>query len=200
MNFPDDEMLDLVIEVSGEMLPDAYQSALWQELLRLVPPLAEHPQVGVIPLRTAHTGDGHLLPKRARLTLRLPAHLAQPAERLTRQELHIGAHRLQLGAAKTKAIQPYPTLHAHLVASRQAEHEFMAWATQALADMGVTAKLICGRAHTQDTGSERIAGYSLVLHDLKDEDSLTVQYRGLGAARQLGCGLFVPYKAITGLE
>lgn len=195
-----DEMFDLVIEVSGELLPDAYQAALWQELLRLAPQLGEHTQVGVVPLRTAHNLEGHLLPKRARLVLRLPVHLSQQADRLAQQEIHIGPHRLQLGAAKPRVIQPYPTLHAHLVASREAEHEFMTWVSQSLADMGVTAKLICGRAHTQDTGSERIAGYSLVLHDLKDEDSLTLQYRGLGTARQFGCGLFVPYKAITGLE
>lgn len=195
------EMLDLIIEINGEVLPDAYQSALWQELLRLAPQLAEHAQVGVIPLRTAHNMEGCLLPRRARLALRLPAYLAQQADRLTQQELHIGAHRLKLGAAKTRAIRPYPTLHAQLVASQQPENDFMAWVTQSLADMGVTtARLICGRAHTQDTGNERIAGYSLVLHDLKDEDSLTVQYHGLGSARQFGCGIFVPYKAITGLE
>jgi hypothetical protein len=38
------------------------------------------------------------------------------------------------------------------------------------------------------------------VHDLKSDASLKLQYAGLGESRQYGCGIFVPYKAITGLN
>jgi hypothetical protein len=49
-------------------------------------------------------------------------------------------------------------------------------------------------------GDRAIKGRSLVLHDLNPEGSLSVQYIGLGKGRHLGCGIFVPYKVISGLE
>jgi len=39
-----------------------------------------------------------------------------------------------------------------------------------------------------------------VIHDLKPEASLRLQYTGLGSDRRYGCGVFVPYKVITGLD
>ena len=45
-----------------------------------------------------------------------------------------------------------------------------------------------------------VQGYSLVIHDLKPEESLRLQGAGLGNNRFLGCGVFMPYKVISGLE
>ncbi len=194
------EMTDLVFEASGDLLPAAYEQALWDELLRLVPELEGDEQVGVIPLRTARSADGLLLPKRAKLVLRLPAALVEAAQHLAQRELSIAGSALRLGAGRLRAMQPYPTLHAHLVAHAADEIGFMAWAEAALADMAIKAKLICGRPASLGAGTSRITGYSLVLHDLAPEDSLRLQFNGLGAARQLGCGIFVPYKVISGLE
>jgi len=70
----------------------------------------------------------------------------------------------------------------------------------ALAALQVSSKLICGRHHALDIEGEQISGFSLVMHDLRDEDSLRMQYAGIGGNRHLGCGIFVPYKAISGLE
>jgi len=39
-----------------------------------------------------------------------------------------------------------------------------------------------------------------VIHNLKPEDSLRLQYTGLGSDRQYGCGIFVPYKVISDLS
>ena len=80
------------------------------------------------------------------------------------------------------------------------EVAFVEEVESALAAMGVEAKLICGQRHTLTDGERAIKGYSLVLHDLTPEDSLRVQYSGLGKERRFGCGIFVPYKVISGLE
>jgi hypothetical protein len=40
-------------------------------------------------------------------------------------------------------------------------------------------------------------GFGLTLHDLSPADSLRLQAQGLGSARALGWGLFVPAKTIS---
>jgi CRISPR-associated protein Cas6 len=197
---PEIEMLDVVFDISGGTLPPAYQYELWNELVRLAPRLGDDKSIGIIPLRLAESKEGMLLPKRAKLVLRLPQELADEASALAQQQLKVAGCAIQLGSCKTRPIQHYPTLHAHLVTGAQDEIEFVAEVESALATMGVRAKLICGRHHALSDGSRVISGFSLVLHDLTPEGSLRVQNTGLGNERRFGCGIFVPYKVISTQE
>lgn len=193
-------MIDVVFDLRGETLPVDYHYALWNELVRLVPGFGEEEHIGVVPLRAAESKEGMLLPKRAKLVLRLPQALAAIASGLAQQQLNIAGSVLQLGTCRTRAMLHYPTLHAQLVTGAQDEMMFVSEVESALAAMGVAAKLICGQRRTLGIGEQSVSGYSLVLHDLNLEDSLRVQYSGLGKERRFGCGIFVPYKVITGLE
>lgn len=192
--------IEISFDLHGASIPADYPHRLWEALLRIAPALADSEDVGVIPLRGPNNNGELLLPKRAKLVLRLPLALQDVVMALSEQELHIGAGTLQLGQGKTREIQPYSTLHAHLVAGPSDEAEFMEMVNAALAALDVRSKLICGRHHSLNTDQQDISGFSLVMHDLKDEDSLRVQYAGMGSGRNLGCGIFVPYKVISGLE
>ncbi len=200
MTAAQNRMVDMVFELSGGTLPPAYPYALWGELTRLVPQLGDDENVGVIPLRAAESNEGMLLPKRAKLVLRLPPELAGIVSGLAQKQMRVSGSELQLGCCKTRPIQPYSTLHAQLVTGADDEIAFVAEVEAALAAMGVKAKMICGQHRTLADGARAISGYSLVLHDLTPEDSLRVQYTGLGRERCFGCGIFVPYKVISGLE
>jgi CRISPR-associated protein Cas6 len=200
MTSPVAAMIDVVFDISGGTLPAAYPYSLWDELVRLVPQLGEDEYIGVIPLRAAASNEGMLIPKRAKMVLRLPHRLADAASDLEQKQLQVAGSLIQLGSCKTRPIQHYPTLHAHLVTGADDELEFLEEVESALSAMGVTAKLICGQRHMLTNGEQIIRGYSLVLHDLSPEDSLQVQFAGLGKERRLGCGIFVPYKVISGLE
>jgi CRISPR-associated protein Cas6 len=193
-------MIDVVFEISGGTLPISYPYALWDELTRIVPQIRDAENIGVIPLRTAESHEGMLLPKRAKLVLRLPQELVDVVSSLEQKQMLVAGCAMQLGSCKTRPIQHYSTLHAHLVAGAEDEMQFVAEVTSALAEMGVEAKLICGQHRTLTDGARAISGYSLVLHDLTPEGSLRVQYAGLGKERRFGCGIFVPYKVISGLE
>lgn len=193
-------MIDAVFDAGGDTLPVSYPFALWQALLRHVPELEAEALAGVLPLRTAESEAGRLLPRRAKLVLRLPSALAEQAAALSGRQLDIEGHALSLGALRLREIQPHSTLHAHLVAGAADETEFMREVEARLAELGVACKLICGLRTTMAGPERTLSGYSLVAHDLKPEASLRLQYFGLGAGRQFGCGIFVPYKAITGLE
>lgn len=193
------EMIDAVFDISGDCIPANYPFALWHALARLVPELAAETSVGVLPLRTAGSAAGMLLPRRAKLVLRLPAALGGKVEALAGRELDLGGSPLRLGVGRLREIQPYPTIHAHLVVGTEDEVAFMTGVSADLAALGITASLICGRRNSLVDGDRGIHGFSLVIHDLKPEDSLRLLYTGLGGERRYGCGVFVPYKVISDL-
>jgi len=195
------EMIDIVFDLGGETLPDSYPFALWAELARLAPQLAEQRYAGILPLRLATTSEGMLLPKRAKVILRVPTALAdQTVARLSEQQIEVAGSRLRLGQGIKRVIQPSPTIHAQMVAGITDEVQFMDDINTQLFELGVSGNLICGKRHTLSCEQQFINGFSLVIHDLKPEASLKLQYAGLGGARQFGFGIFIPYKVISGLS
>ena len=194
------EMIDAVFDVSGDTLPSNYQFIIWESLIRHAPVLEHHHTVGVIPLRTTNSVAGMLIPKRAKLTIRLPAELSELATSLSGLSIAVENGTLQLGSVKLRTIQPYPTLHAHLVHTEDDEVEFISGVTARLLELGIDGKLICGMRNHMVSSERTISGFSLVIHDLKPEASLHLQYTGLGADRRYGCGIFIPYKVISDLD
>lgn len=194
------DMIDMSFDLKGSFVPEGYAFALWQEIVRILPWLDVEEMAGVLPLRGSESGEGKLLAKRVKLVLRLPVELASQAGALSGQELNVGSCMLRVGAAVQRNLQPYTTLHAHLVESAEEEERFLADVDSRLREMGVSCKWICGKRHTVKGAGRALSGYSLVLHDLKPDDSLQVQRAGLGGSRRFGCGIFVPYKTISGLD
>ena len=194
------EMTDVIFELSGRSLPADYAYALWREAVRILPWLEVEEQVGILPLRAPEHGDDLLLPKRARLVLRVPAGMLEEARQLSGQVLSLGGHALAVGGARERPLQPSPTLHAQLVASDTAENEFVAAMAGEMRRLGIAGKLICGKRHALPGSAGKITGYSLVVHELKPQDALHLQWRGLGGERHFGCGLFIPYKVIANLD
>ncbi|MDH4215657.1 MAG: hypothetical protein OEV23_02010, partial [Gallionella sp.] len=140
---------------------------------------------------------------RAKLVLRVPTTVADYAAAcLSGQRLNIkqtGESTLLLGKGKHHKIHPYPTIHAQLVTGASDEIVFTDRINSRLNEMGISGKLVCGKRRTLAGNQQTIHGFSLVIHDLKPEASLQLQYAGLGEERQFGCGIFMPHKAITGL-
>ncbi len=194
------DMVHLSFDLGGGILPLHYRALLWDALLAHAPDLATDARVGVLPLRTAESESDFLLSKRVKLVLRLPIALLDHAAQLAGQNLAVGEGWMQLGACKVRPIEPYPTLHAHLVASDVDEVAFIHAVQTQLVQMKIDAKLICGLQQTFHHLAQPIVGYSLVIHDLKPEASLHLQCAGLGGLRGYGCGVFVHYKLISGLE
>lgn len=194
------DMTDVAFGLTGELVPQGYAFALWQEVARCLPWLAGDEFAGIIPLRTAVSGDKLLLPQRAKLVLRLAVELAPQAKSLSGQELDVGGNALRVGGAVERPLTPHPTLHAQLVEGAGEEEAFLAEISDRLREMEIACKLVCGKRQAIADATRRIAGYSLVLHDLKPEGSLHIQRAGLGGSRHFGCGIFVPHKNISGLS
>lgn len=200
---------DLVFALQGDTLPIGYRLALWAALVDRLPWLATEPQAGIHPLRVPTTLDPVLLlPRRARLSLRVPRARTTDAAALGGNELIVDGNRLLLGAARERPLLAHPTIEAAFVVCDAADAEALhRRVEQLLADTAAAARSaggtphhICGRIKTLAIGNDTLHGASVVLHGLKPEQSLWWQSVGLGAERRFGCGLMVPHKLIAGLD
>ena len=194
------EIIDIVFDLDAAQVPRDYPFELWSEIVQSLVWLKEEKNVGILSLRGSVSGDNLLLSKRTKLILRIPSDRAGQAARLTGQKLKIGSNILLVGAGKGRALHTATTVHSTLVESSLGEVEFLADMKNKLQALNITCNLICDKYRKISSGKQTITGYGLVLHDLKPQASLLIQRTGLGGARQYGCGIFVPFKAISGLE
>lgn len=194
------EIIDIVFDLDAAQVPRDYPFELWSEIVQSLVWLKEEKNVGILPLRGSVSGDNLLLSKRTKLILRIPSDRAGQAARLTGQKLKIGSNILLVGAGKGRALHTATTVHSTLVESSLGEVEFLADMKNKLQELNISCNLICDKYRKISSGKQTITGYGLVLHDLKPQASLLIQRTGLGGARQYGCGIFVPFKAISGLE
>jgi CRISPR-associated protein Cas6 len=189
-------MVDLAFAVQGDVLPRDHRRSLAEAVLRALPWLAGlQPRAGLHRLNVSGTGVAQvLLSRRTRLVLRLPRERAQEAARLAGMHLDIDGHGLRLGEAHVRELLPWGTLYAHFVATEESDEAAFLRAVEAeLETLGVSCRAICGRAQAVEAG--RLHGYSVMLDGLSAADALRMQEQGLGAHRELGCGVFVPHKS-----
>ncbi len=193
------EMTDIVFPVSAHALPANYVFALWREVVHVLPWLEVEPAAGILPLCPPERGGELLLSRRARMVVRLPAGRADEARRISGQALDVGGQIITVGEGKERPLQPHPTLHAQLVVSNAREDTFVAEAASELRKISSTCRCICGKQLVLPGSEGTLSGYSLVVHELKPEESLRLQGSGLGSDRHFGCGIFIPYKVIADL-
>lgn len=199
---PGGDMVDVAFGLEGGQLPADYALALWEAVARELPWLEEEPRAGIHTLKAVNTNYGVvLLPKRARLTLRVPTARTDAALALAGKVLDIGGCPLRVGPAKVWLLAGASTLYADFVATgSDGEEQFCRDVAAELASHGIPARLICGRARTMLAAGRRIAGFALALHSVPREHSRRLQEIGLGSDRRLGCGILVQHRAINGLD
>lgn len=193
------DAVDIAFGLEGKNLAGDYSFALMREIARRLPWLESEPEAGIHPLRAAKTdADALLLPRRAKLVLRLPQRRALESMALCGQELTVGGHSLKVGAAKVRRLLPFGTLYAHFVtAANDDEQRFLNDMASDLRALQTPCELVCGKRRVLRAQAQEIVGYSLMLHGLALEHSILVQRVGLGRDRMLGCGIFVGHKSVA---
>lgn len=193
-------MADFVFELGAGTLAGEHAEALAEALRGALPWLAEEPLAGVLPLSGLSRGNGQcFVGRRSRLVLRLPLRRAAGADSLAGTTLDIAGDRLAIGAATRRPLQPVTeVVYSHFVSFGTADElEFLDHCRAALADRGLRASPVTGRARRLDTSAGPVEGFALMLHGLSPADSVSIQEDGLGRHRLYGCGMFVPHKSIT---
>jgi CRISPR-associated protein Cas6 len=196
MSEREQDVVDVVFSVAGVSLPENYPLPLMRALVKNLPWLESDPDAGVHPMRGAPTTYGVvLLPRRAKLALRLPERRVAEALSLSGRLLEIGSSALSVGSGAVRALRPYGALYARFVATGcEQEDAFLSSVTEQLAALAARCALVCGRRQRLQADGREILGFSLMVHDLTAEHSLLLQRVGLGADRKLGCGIFVPHR------
>lgn len=192
-------MVDAQFDLEGREIPADHGYALYQELLRLAPWLAQTPGLAVHPVHAGPTGRNAnlVINRRVKLVLRVPVARFDALEALVGQTIDPGAGPIRIGALKRRPMTPFQTLYAHFVAMDEADEvEFLARAQAELEAMGIRCGLICGKRREMATPTGTVVGYSLMLHDVSLEESIRLQETGLGLHRGYGCGVFIPHKSI----
>lgn len=203
------DVVDIVYRIHCRAVPMDHAYLLSQALCRALPWLVEEPSAGPHIIHGADSGNGWYRPeggnellyltRRAKLELRIPAHRYEDSERLTGTVLDLGGNPLDVGEASLRPLSDLTTLYSRYVISSQAEGEggFLERIGRELHGMGIAARrLVPGRSNWLYHPDGPLLTRSLMLDDLRFDDAVRLQERGLGLGRILGCGLFIPHKAI----
>jgi CRISPR-associated endonuclease/helicase Cas3 len=199
--------IDLLFPVVGTRLPVDHGYALYGAISRLLPALHDGSlRFGMAPVTGPHVGNGLLQvdSTQSRLRLRLSATDIPQVLPLAGKGLDVMGHRIRLGVPQIRSLQPVPSLIARTVAIKKATapDTFLDSAQRQLDELGIGGRLRVperlGKAGHREPARRvlrikdvRIVGYSLLVEDLSESDSLKLQAEGLGGRRHLGCGLFV---------
>jgi len=212
---PDDNVVDVLFSLKCRALPVDHAFALGESLLREAPWLDETPDAGVHSIhvagsqngweRPAHGADQQLLlSRRTKLCIRVPRErVADLRSALEETTIDVGGAELRIGEGKPKALGREPTLFARYVAgpADTDEDAFLHWAAAQLRDIDIRIrKALCGKETQLTTPEGPLSTRSLLVADLKPDESLRLQHHGLGPHRAMGCGIFIPHKGIDAVH
>jgi len=209
-----DDVVDVVYQIACRTLPVDHAWALSRAVQQLLPWIATEPAAGVHTIHVADSGNGWMRPeqaddllylsRRTRLVLRVPRQRVDEAQTLVGNTLEVAGHAMKIEQATVRSLGPISTIFArYVVGDEQGEDEnaFLACILAELKALGVQPKkMLCGIEKVLVTPERPIRTRSLMIAELTPPESVTVQQRGLGPLRQLGCGLFLPHKDIRELK
>lgn len=205
-----DDIVDLQFSIECRELPVDHAHDLSTALHAALPWLADDDRVGIHQIHVAASqngwerplpGSGQLLvlSRRTKLTLRVPLNRLQAVQALTGSSLDVGGYPMKIGASKTRPLSRLGTIFSRYVASAEDddEEDFLERMAVELASMRIRIKkALCGMPHVVETPGGGLRTRSLLLADLKPDQSIRLQREGLGSHRKLGCGIFIPHKGI----
>jgi CRISPR-associated protein Cas6 len=203
-----DEIYDLVFSLRGSKLAIDHAFAL-AEALESHLGAETCARIGVHGVHMAGSGNGWTRPqqsdtemplsRRARLAIRLHREDHEAVAGISDQTLQLGRQQLQVGASSTRRLSSMANLYARAVCCDpdQSEPEFLAQVAVDLQRLDIkVTRMICGRSGEIRSNRGNLFTRTLLVADLKPDASVRLQQQGLGEARLLGCGLFVPHRGI----
>lgn len=195
--------------VQGDKLPADHGYLLYSAISQLKPELHETGWLGIEMISGVPFDKGLIaLPRNAELHLRIPANKFGEVIPLAGKRLEIDAHTVRLGIPTARPLVPSAKLYSRIVTIRgfMEVPEFLQAADRQLAEMEINARLeLPPEARSRfrrilAVKDKKIVGFSLLAHDLSDEDSIKLQAHGIGGRRAMGCGIFNPVSKISGIE
>jgi CRISPR-associated protein Cas6 len=208
-----ERIVDVVFTIECKTLPVDHAYALSQAIMQELPWLREEAGAGVHHIHIPEAAHGWMRPekhddlmhlsRRTRLVIRVPAHRVDETRALTGTTLDVAGQKLTITDSNVRPLSDTTTLFArHVVAEDDDnEPEFLENMAALLADMGIRPrKMLPGKQNIIHTPDGNLKTRSLMVAELKQEESMLLQENGLGSHRYLGCGIFIPHKGIKELK
>jgi len=204
--------VDVSFDLRGRAIPVDHAYALEQAVLAHAPWLRDDPHGGIHYIYVAGSQNGWerpafdgeqwlMLSRRTKLAVRASrARLTELQTALQNRVLDLDGCALHVGAGKARPLDIHTTLLSrHIVcADREDEERFLHWVAAELRRHDIPIrKALCGKRLALRTPTGPLPTRSLLLADLRADEALRLQEYGLGPARTLGCGLFIPHKGIA---
>lgn len=214
--------IDLSLALQGTTIPLDYGYSLLGALCRVVPQLHGDGRIGVHPIRGIRREPRRLtLVPQSRLRLRMPSEEISTYLALIGTGLDLDGSRVMVGfprdvrgpegrrgaveAVRVEPLRPAAEVWSRLVTLGQVREPaaFEEGLRRQLAGLGVAAEPIFfpstdprGRGGPERRvlriKGRKVVGFPVRVSGLTAEESLTLQDKGLGSRRRMGCGLFVP--------
>jgi len=205
----DNEMVDIVCSINCRSLPVDHANALAEALIEHAAWLKSDTGAGVHPISIQEAGNGWMRPegadellhlsRRTKLILRAPRSRLEEAQEITGKELDVAGNAFSIQKMEMRELQAMETLFSryNIVEDGNSEEDFLKLVFQALKDMDISPrKMLPGKGRVIRTSDGELHTSSLMIAELKPEESIGLQTRGIGEHQHLGCGLFVPHKGI----
>ncbi|QKQ24130.1 type I-MYXAN CRISPR-associated protein Cas6/Cmx6 [Candidatus Ruthia endofausta] len=199
-----------VFNIYARILPIDHGFLLAQALLKHLPWL-DKVGAGIFNISVADGNgwmqnheDGFYYPsKRSKLTIRVPKNKLNKVQQLLGKTLDLGEYQIDvIKSLKPKLLSDMPVLFAKSIAcdKEMSEEDFLQVTFEDLKMLGISVKkIMAGLENNIKTDTSTIHTRSLMVADLKKDESVLLQEKGLGDYRLLGCGLFIPHKDITNI-
>ncbi len=211
-----EDVIDLVFSIKCKTLPLNHAWALSQEVLKHLHWFEDDPHAGIHQIHVAESNNGWMRPaddevdallypsRRTKMTLRIPIKKQEKTEKLCGETLDIDGHKLQIGNTKKKVFTNASVIFSRYILSEnnESENDFLSRIANELknkADFKVK-KMLCGKSHMIKTPNGNLNTRHLMIADLDSDTSIKIQQIGVGDAKTLGCGLFLPHKGIKSLN
>lgn len=192
---PSEPKVDLCFRVIGKRIPVDHGYALYAAISHILPHFHDDDTAGLKLVRGRYVGDGLLdISPHSELVLRLPADRLAHYIPLAGKRLVIDDTSLLVGVPNTRALIPSPTLHSHLVTTKNGSDQarFEAEISRQMEALNALGRFTVGERRTFKVHGKQVVGYSLLVSELSAEESITLQESGLGGRRRMGCGFFDP--------
>lgn len=207
-----EDVVDISFSISCKSLPVDHAYALSEAVKKALPWFSEEELAGLHLIHVAESGNGWERPqgeeellylsRRTKLTLRVPQHRVEDAKALSGQKLDVAGNELEVSKSNIRLLSTSTTLYARYVAvsdEQQSEDEFVAELVGELKQAGLRfKKVLCGKEGSFKTPEGPMVTRSLMVADLPLEDAVRLQEIGVGPHqnKKIGCGLFIPHKAV----
>lgn len=201
-------IVNLWFPVRGEYLYADQNHRLLASLSKKCPAIHEIKNLSINTISGIPDKQGKIaLTRSSKLLIRLPVEAIAQVYSLAGQTLIIGSYAVKLGNPELQTLQPVNKLQARLVAIKgytepqsfleAAQRQFNALEIEGRIgipanDKGEPKRLTLKINKAEQKRSYTIVGFSVIVTDLKPEDSIKLQAQGIGGKRRMGCGVFYP--------